>query len=90
MFSSNCEHIVQREEQFCLRCQCMYEARNTTLIKVCTSQIKQITPGSNILFSERYQIFRIKSVGKGNTDKSEARFMSGAASELVLRIQTKK
>ncbi|XP_078359221.1 putative protein 2 [Oculina patagonica] len=30
----NCEHIVQREEQFCLRCQCMYEARNTTLIKV--------------------------------------------------------
>lgn len=31
-----------------------------------------------------------KGVGKGNTDKSEARFMSGAASELVLRIQTKK
>lgn len=30
----NCEHIVQREEQFCLRCQCMYEARNTALIKV--------------------------------------------------------
>jgi len=30
----NCEQIVQREEQFCLRCQCMYEARNTTLIKV--------------------------------------------------------
>ncbi|XP_068710392.1 putative protein 2 [Montipora capricornis] len=29
-----CEHIVQREEQFCLRCQCMYENRNTTLIKV--------------------------------------------------------
>ena len=29
-----CEHIVQREEKFCLRCQCSYEARNTLLIKV--------------------------------------------------------
>ncbi|XP_031565082.1 putative protein 2 [Actinia tenebrosa] len=30
----NCQHIVKREENFCLRCQCMYEARNTILIKV--------------------------------------------------------
>lgn len=30
----NCEYIVQREEQFCLRCMCKYEARNTSLIKV--------------------------------------------------------
>jgi len=30
----NCQHIVQREEKFCLRCQCSYEARNTLLIKV--------------------------------------------------------
>ncbi|KAK3735464.1 hypothetical protein QZH41_020695, partial [Actinostola sp. cb2023] len=30
----NCQHIVKREESFCLRCQCMYEARNTILIKV--------------------------------------------------------
>ncbi|XP_065071244.1 transmembrane protein 9B-like [Rhopilema esculentum] len=29
-----CEHIVQREEKFCLRCQCSYEARNTLLIKI--------------------------------------------------------
>ncbi|XP_032237790.1 transmembrane protein 9B isoform X2 [Nematostella vectensis] len=29
-----CQHIVKREERFCLRCQCKYEARNTILIKV--------------------------------------------------------
>ena len=33
---STCQHIVKKEEKFCLRCQCSYEARNTTLIKVHT------------------------------------------------------
>ncbi|XP_070536068.1 putative protein 2 [Ptychodera flava] len=29
-----CAHIVQREEKFCLLCECRYEIRNTTTIKV--------------------------------------------------------
>ncbi|XP_077999884.1 putative protein 2 [Glandiceps talaboti] len=29
-----CAHIVQREEKFCLLCECKYEIRNTTTIKV--------------------------------------------------------
>lgn len=30
----NCLDIVQREENFCLKCECKYETRNTVLIKV--------------------------------------------------------
>lgn len=30
----NCEHVVKREETFCLKCECKYETRNTLLIKV--------------------------------------------------------
>ena len=29
-----CVNIVQREENFCLKCECKYETRNTVLIKV--------------------------------------------------------
>lgn len=29
-----CVDIVQREENFCLKCECKYETRNTVLIKV--------------------------------------------------------
>ncbi|XP_006813796.1 proton-transporting V-type ATPase complex assembly regulator TMEM9-like [Saccoglossus kowalevskii] len=30
----SCAHIVKREEKFCLLCECKYEIRNTTTIKV--------------------------------------------------------
>ena len=30
----NCLSIVRREENFCLKCECKYETRNTVLIKV--------------------------------------------------------
>lgn len=33
-FECTCAHVVKKEDKFCLRCQCSYEARNTTLIKV--------------------------------------------------------
>lgn len=34
VFLSTCKSVVGLEESICLRCQCKYEARNTTLIKV--------------------------------------------------------
>ena len=49
---SNCEHIVQREEKFCLRCQCSYEARNTLLIKVL---IFSVRPFYSSLFVFKFQ-----------------------------------
>ncbi|XP_047143183.1 transmembrane protein 9B isoform X1 [Hydra vulgaris] len=30
----NCENVVKRNENFCLKCECKFEARNSLLIKV--------------------------------------------------------